>query len=56
MVLGIIYMKNRIFPITSQQHRIISLQANQTIAVEPIATLGSGRIKLADDQWTLLSA
>ena len=32
------------------------LHANQTIAVEPIATLGSGRIRLADDQWTLLSA
>ncbi|MYB39971.1 type I methionyl aminopeptidase [Candidatus Saccharibacteria bacterium] len=31
------------------------LQENQTIAVEPIATLGSGRIRLADDQWTLLS-
>ena len=32
------------------------LQENQTIAVEPIATLGSGAIRLASDQWTLLSA
>ena len=32
------------------------LQENQTVAIEPIATLGSGRIRLADDGWTLLSA
>ena len=32
------------------------LKENQTVAIEPIATLGSGRIKLADDHWTLLSA
>ena len=32
------------------------LQENQTIAVEPIATLGSGRIRLDADQWTLISA
>lgn len=28
---------------------------NQTIAVEPIATLGNGRIKLSADGWTLVS-
>lgn len=32
------------------------LKANQTIAVEPIATLGSGRIKLSSDQWTFLAS
>ena len=31
------------------------LSENQTIAVEPIATLGSGRIRVTDDQWTLVS-
>lgn len=31
------------------------LQENQTIAIEPIATLGSGDIYLSSDQWTLLS-
>lgn len=30
-----------------------SLVAGQTIAVEPIASLGSGRIQLTDDGWTL---
>ena len=32
------------------------LKENQTIAVEPIATLGSGQIRLAPDKWTILSA
>ena len=32
------------------------LAENQTIAVEPIATLGSGAIRLSSDRWTLLSA
>ena len=32
------------------------LQEDQTIAVEPIATLGSGAIRLSSDRWTLLSA
>ena len=31
------------------------LSENQTIAVEPIATLGSGRIRVTADQWTLVS-
>ena len=29
---------------------------NQTIAVEPIATLGTGQIYLDDDRWTLVAA
>ena len=32
------------------------LRENQTIAIEPIATLGSGRIEFASDQWTIISA
>ena len=32
------------------------LLENQTIAVEPIASLGSGAIRLSPDGWTLLSA
>ena len=32
------------------------LSENQTIAIEPIATLGSGDIILGSDQWTILSA
>ena len=32
------------------------LLENQTIAIEPIATLGSGEIFLGSDQWTILSA
>ena len=32
------------------------LRENQTVAIEPIATLGSGRIEIAPDQWTILSA
>lgn len=32
------------------------LRENQTIAIEPIATLGSGDIRLDADQWTILSA
>ena len=32
------------------------LSENQTIAIEPIATLGSGAIHLSPDQWTILSA
>ena len=32
------------------------LRENQTVAIEPIATLGSGRIRGADDGWTLLAA
>ena len=32
------------------------LKENQTIAVEPITTLGSGRIKFGPDKWTILSA
>ena len=31
------------------------LAENQTIAVEPIASLGSGRIQLTDDGWTLVT-
>ena len=31
------------------------LKENQTIAVEPIASLGSGQIRLGKDGWTLLS-
>ena len=31
------------------------LSANQTIAIEPIATLGSSAIQLADDNWTLVT-
>lgn len=33
-----------------------TLKANQTVAIEPIATLGSGAIRMADDHWTLLSS
>ena len=32
------------------------LLENQTVAIEPIATLGSGAIRLSPDQWTILSA
>lgn len=32
------------------------LKKHETIAIEPIATLGSGRIIFADDGWTILSA
>ena len=32
------------------------LVENQTIAVEPIATLGSGKIRFASDGWTIFSA
>ena len=31
------------------------LQAGQTIAIEPIATLGSGAITIQPDGWTLVS-
>ena len=31
------------------------LAAGQTIAVEPIASLGDGRIRLTDDGWTLVT-
>ncbi|MEM6997688.1 MAG: type I methionyl aminopeptidase [Patescibacteria group bacterium] len=31
-------------------------KAGETVCIEPIATLGSGRIVFADDGWTILSA
>ena len=33
-----------------------TLRENETVAIEPIATLGSGRIIFAPDKWTILSA
>lgn len=32
------------------------LVAGNTIAIEPIATLGNGKIKIASDGWTIISA
>jgi methionyl aminopeptidase len=32
------------------------LQAGMTIAIEPMATLGTDRVVLADDKWTILTA
>ncbi|MCA9348762.1 type I methionyl aminopeptidase [Candidatus Saccharibacteria bacterium] len=36
--------------------RPYQLQAGETIAIEPIATLGSGQIYIHEDGWTILSA
>jgi methionyl aminopeptidase len=32
------------------------LQTGMTIAIEPMATLGTDRVVLADDNWTILTA
>lgn len=34
----------------------ILLKAGMTVAIEPMATLGSGRVKMAQDGWAVLSA
>ncbi|HEY4964731.1 MAG TPA: type I methionyl aminopeptidase [Candidatus Saccharimonadales bacterium] len=32
------------------------LSSNMTIAIEPMSTLGTDRVKIADDNWTVLTA